>query len=208
MLCMRPVPPSRKASCPAAASRCCAPGRRSRSLRAGPAARRRDRQKGDHLAGAPIAINAGEDGSVVVGKILEHDTYAYGYDAPTGGFGDLGPRAASTRPRLCASRCRMLPPFPASYRYRSDGRRIAEEGVPDAGNAGRWHRLEDCSTNLVVQRDVRRPGYHPGPLRAASNTRPTVRLDDAEWQTIAWIIERGALVAARRESRTPLGPNQ
>src|SRR6266702_2277977 len=36
-----------------------------------------------------IAINAGEDGSVVVGKILEKDTYAYGYDAQTGEFGDL-----------------------------------------------------------------------------------------------------------------------
>ncbi len=28
-----------------------------------------------------IVINAGEDGSIVVGKILEKDTYAYGYDA-------------------------------------------------------------------------------------------------------------------------------
>jgi chaperonin GroEL len=36
-----------------------------------------------------IAINAGEDGSVVVGKILEHDTYAYGYDAQTGEFVNL-----------------------------------------------------------------------------------------------------------------------
>jgi chaperonin GroEL len=36
-----------------------------------------------------IAINAGEDGSVVVGKILERDTYAYGYDAQTGEYADL-----------------------------------------------------------------------------------------------------------------------
>jgi chaperonin GroEL len=36
-----------------------------------------------------IAINAGEDGSVVVGKILDHDTYAYGFDAQTGEFGNL-----------------------------------------------------------------------------------------------------------------------
>jgi chaperonin GroEL len=34
-------------------------------------------------------INCGEDGSVVVGKILEHDTYAYGFDAQTGEFGNL-----------------------------------------------------------------------------------------------------------------------
>src|SRR6266567_317718 len=36
-----------------------------------------------------IAINAGEDGSVVVGKILEKDTYAHGYDAQTGEFGNM-----------------------------------------------------------------------------------------------------------------------
>src|SRR3974390_2065504 len=36
-----------------------------------------------------IAINAGEDGSVVVGKILENDTYAYGFDAQTSEFGNL-----------------------------------------------------------------------------------------------------------------------
>jgi chaperonin GroEL len=33
-----------------------------------------------------IIINAGEDGSVVVGKILEKDTYAYGYDAQSGEY--------------------------------------------------------------------------------------------------------------------------
>jgi chaperonin GroEL len=36
-----------------------------------------------------IAINAGEDGSIVVGKILEGNTYAYGYDAQTGEYADL-----------------------------------------------------------------------------------------------------------------------
>jgi chaperonin GroEL len=36
-----------------------------------------------------IAINSGEDGSVVVGKILENDTYAYGFDAQSGEFGNL-----------------------------------------------------------------------------------------------------------------------
>ena len=36
-----------------------------------------------------IAINAGEDGSVVVGKILEKDQYAFGYDAQTSEYGNL-----------------------------------------------------------------------------------------------------------------------
>src|SRR5437899_4850230 len=36
-----------------------------------------------------IAINAGEDGSVIVGKILENKTYAYGFDSQTGEYADL-----------------------------------------------------------------------------------------------------------------------
>jgi chaperonin GroEL len=36
-----------------------------------------------------IAINAGEDGSVVVGKIMDKDDYGFGYDAQTGAYGDL-----------------------------------------------------------------------------------------------------------------------
>src|SRR5438067_5521810 len=36
-----------------------------------------------------IAINAGEDGSVIVGKILEKDQYAFGFDAQTGDYGNL-----------------------------------------------------------------------------------------------------------------------
>src|SRR5271154_4630361 len=36
-----------------------------------------------------IAINAGEDGSVIVGKILEKDQYNYGFDSQTGEYGNL-----------------------------------------------------------------------------------------------------------------------
>ncbi|SFV27345.1 chaperonin GroEL [Hyphomicrobium facile] len=36
-----------------------------------------------------IAANAGEDGSVIVGKILENSTYAYGYNAQSHEYGDL-----------------------------------------------------------------------------------------------------------------------
>jgi chaperonin GroEL len=39
--------------------------------------------------GALITINAGEDGSIVVGKISDNDTYAFGYDAQEGQYGDL-----------------------------------------------------------------------------------------------------------------------
>jgi chaperonin GroEL len=36
-----------------------------------------------------IAINAGEDGSVIVGKILENDSYNFGFDSQNGTYGDL-----------------------------------------------------------------------------------------------------------------------
>src|SRR5712672_1023133 len=36
-----------------------------------------------------IAINAGEDGSVIIGKILEKDQYSYGFDSQTGEYVNL-----------------------------------------------------------------------------------------------------------------------
>jgi chaperonin GroEL len=36
-----------------------------------------------------IAVNAGEDGSVIVGKIVENDSYGYGFDAQNGEYVDM-----------------------------------------------------------------------------------------------------------------------
>ncbi len=36
-----------------------------------------------------IALNAGEDGSIIVGKILESSAFAYGWNAQTGDWGDM-----------------------------------------------------------------------------------------------------------------------
>src|SRR5947207_15583808 len=36
-----------------------------------------------------IAINAGEDGSVIVGKILENSSYTHGFDAQGGEYVDM-----------------------------------------------------------------------------------------------------------------------
>ena len=36
-----------------------------------------------------IAINAGEDGSVIVGKVLEKDQYTFGFDAQSGDYVDM-----------------------------------------------------------------------------------------------------------------------
>ena len=52
-----------------------------------------------------IAENAGEDGAVIAGKVLENADYNFGYDAQTGDYKGHGSRpGSSTRPRLCARR--------------------------------------------------------------------------------------------------------
>ena len=75
-----------------------------------------------------IALNAGEDGSVVVGKILEKDQYTYGFDAQTGEYGNMvveghhrPDQGGAHRPAGCGLRRR-----PADH-HRGDGRRAAEE---------------------------------------------------------------------------------
>ena len=90
--CTRPAPRWRKASCPAVALRCCDPSRRLGRLKA----ENDDQKTGIDIVrkalstpARQIAVNAGEDGSIVVGKISDNDAYAYGYDAQEGQYGDL-----------------------------------------------------------------------------------------------------------------------
>ena len=88
-----------------------------------------------------IAINAGEDGSIVVGKILEKDTYAYGYRRAGGRVRQ--PRLQGHhRPDQGGARGtagRGLGRRPAHH-HRGDGRRAAEEAGPGhAGRRGRRH---------------------------------------------------------------------
>jgi hypothetical protein len=52
-----------------------------------------------------IALNAGEDGSVVVGKIRDKERYNYGFDAQTGEYGNLMTEGIIDPPRWCAQRC-------------------------------------------------------------------------------------------------------
>ncbi len=60
-----------------------------------------------------IVQNAGDDGSVVVGKILEHAKYSYGYNAQTGAYGDLVSEGVIDPTKVVRCACRMQPPSPA-----------------------------------------------------------------------------------------------
>ena len=60
-----------------------------------------------------IAENAGVEGSLVVGKVMEERSGSFGYGAQADEYGDMIEKASSTLPRSCASPCRMRPPSPA-----------------------------------------------------------------------------------------------
>jgi chaperonin GroEL len=81
----------RKAFCRAVVSRCCVRARRSRVR-----THNEDQKTGVEIVrkalswpARQIALNAGEDGSVVVGKILERDQYGFGFDAQSGEYVNL-----------------------------------------------------------------------------------------------------------------------
>ena len=90
--CMRPAPRSRKASCRAGGVALLRASEGLRKLRAG----NDDQKTGIEIVrkalstpARQIAVNAGEDGSIIVGKILEQDQYGYGFDAQRGEYVDM-----------------------------------------------------------------------------------------------------------------------
>ena len=60
-------------------------------------------RKAIQMPARQIAINAGADGSVVVGKIMDKDQYSYGYDAQTGEYGNLVTKGIIDPTRWCAA---------------------------------------------------------------------------------------------------------
>ena len=88
-----------------------------------------------------IAENAGLDGAVVVGKLLESDDANWGFDAQANEYGDLVAPRRDRPGQGGAHRAagRLLGGRPADH-HRGDGGREAEEGEPDAGRRPRWRR--------------------------------------------------------------------
>ena len=87
-----------------------------------------------------IATNAGEDGSVIVGKILENATYGYGFDAQNGEYVDMVKKGIIDPTKVVrqALAGRVLGRRPAHH-HRGDGRRAAEEEGRSVHAAG-WRR--------------------------------------------------------------------
>jgi hypothetical protein len=87
-----------------------------------------------------IAIKAGEDGSVIVGKILEKDQYAHGFGSQTGEYVNLiskGIIDPSKVVRVGLNSERGLGRGAADH-HRSHGGRSAEEERRRRHASGRW----------------------------------------------------------------------
>ena len=106
-----------------------------------------------------IAVNAGEDGSIVVGKISDNETYTYGYDAQEGQYGDLVSKGIIDPTKVVRT----------ALQGRGLDRRIADD------NRGRWwpkspRRRRPCLACRRVAgwitktgRQTQGPGNMPGP---------------------------------------------
>ena len=108
-----------------------------------------------------IAINAGEDGSIIVGKILEKDQYAFGFDAQNGEYGNLVTKGIIDPTKVvraalqnAASIAGLLITTEAMVAERPK----KDSGAP--GNAWRWHGrygryglLSPPSTEITKARD-------------------------------------------------------
>ncbi len=62
-----------------------------------------------------ISENAGVEGSIVVGRILDEKSETFGFDAQSETMSTWSPRASSIRPRSCVLRCRTPPRSPVFW---------------------------------------------------------------------------------------------
>jgi len=113
-----------------------------------------------------IAINAGEDGSVIVGKILEKDQHAL-----------QGHHRSDQGRALGAAECRV--DRRAADHHRSDGGREAEEGRRHAGHGRRRrhgrHGRDGLLKSLHLTRYLRRTGSHFAGQRFRFRSQPKTR---------------------------------
>jgi len=86
-----------------------------------------------------IALNAGEDGSVIVGKILEKDQYGYGFDAQMGEYVNMMSKGIIDPTKVVRAALQGGIGRRSAHHHRSHGRRKAEEGQWGPGYAWRWH---------------------------------------------------------------------
>ena len=106
-----------------------------------------------------IAINAGADGSVVVGKILEHDQYSYGFDAQTGEYGNLVSKGIIDPTKVV--RCALQDAASVAGLLITTEAMVAELPKKDSAsspNAGWWNGRNGLLSRSICDQRRRGPG--------------------------------------------------
>ena len=137
-----------------------------------------------------IAINAGEDGSVIVGKILEKDQYSYGFDSQNGEYGNLVTKgiidptkvvraaiqnAASVAALLITTEAMIaeLPKKNAASRRHAPGRRHGRHGLLSPAQAITRMQNPGSDAGVFVCGSV---SPDEGGLQAAFSRTPMLRI--------------------------------
>ena len=97
-----------------------------------------------------IAINAGADGSVVVGKIMEKDQYSFGFDAQTGEYGNLVTKGIIDPTKVV--RCALQDAASVAGLLITTEAMVAELPKKEtrSGNAGWWHGWDGLLIHQLV----------------------------------------------------------
>ena len=135
-----------------------------------------------------IAINAGEDGSIIVGKILEKDQYSYGFDAQNGEYVNLVTKGIIDPTKVVRAALQNAASI-AGLLITTEAM-VAERPKKDSGAPGyawRWHGrygryglLSPPSTEMTKARDFFRAFFLvPQPRKNASVCRSKKSISDA-----------------------------
>jgi chaperonin GroEL len=92
-----------------------------------------------------IVQNAGEDGSLIVGKLLENDKYTWGFNAATGEYQDFLGAGVIDSAKVVRTALQDAASSGSAHHHRGPGGGKAQEGNCRAGTGGR-----DGTTNVLV----------------------------------------------------------
>src|SRR6266513_1274186 len=109
-----------------------------------------------------IAINAGEDGSVIVGKILEKDQYAYGFDSQTGEYGNLVSKGIIDPTKVVRAAIQNAASVAALLITTEEERRRRRWRHAPGRRHGRHGLLSPATSPLANRQECKAPAAMPG----------------------------------------------
>ena len=166
--CTRPARPWKRVSSPAAVWPCCTPPRRSTGSRpptTTSASVSRSSDTPSRLRPARSASNAGVDGSIVVGKLIEQTDSGFGYNAQSDQYGDMFQFGVIDPTKVVRTRTagRRFGRRSADHHRGDGGGKAGEEGS-SAMPAGvvalaRWTSIRSTNIELLLRLPLGRPGW-------------------------------------------------